>query len=270
MKKIGTILSGSTITIFLLMGTTLHAQWTAGALGGISIPNLSAGGSNNNPLNTGYSSRLGATAGLTGNYRLSPLFSLSARLEYLAEGGKKNGMQALTTPEEIVGYYEGQGLNPPTYLYANYKSTAKLNYLMIPILANFGWRLGDKSPFRFYAEAGPSLGYLLQAKQVTSGNSQLYTDPAGANALPFGTVSFDSTTNIRDQLHRFNLGIEGDIGLSYAFGHTARSSVFIQAGGNYGFINIQKGTANGKNNAGAAMATIGYTYGFGRKKNTGR
>ncbi|HEY8968954.1 MAG TPA: hypothetical protein VIM64_07670, partial [Puia sp.] len=55
-----------------------------------------------NPLNTGYSSRLGANFGVSGSYRFSPLFSLEARLELAAEGGKKNGFQALTTPDALL------------------------------------------------------------------------------------------------------------------------------------------------------------------------
>jgi hypothetical protein len=31
-------------------------------------------------------------------------------------------------------------------------------------------------------------------------------------------------------------------------------------GGNYGFLNVQKGTANGKNNTGAATAVLGYSF----------
>ena len=242
---------------------TANAQWEIGARGGISIPNLTAGGSQNNPLNTGYSSRLGPDFSLSGEYHVNHRFSLEARLEYSSQGGKKNGYQALTTPAPIVQYYESQGATAPPILYADYKSQAKLNYLLVPILAKFGWALSKGSPWRFYAEAGPYVGFLLSAKQVTSGNSALYEDPAREHPLPFGPQSFDSTTNIKDQLHKANLGIDGNIGLSYSLGAARKSSIFIEAGGNYGFINIQKGTANGKNNTGAAVATIGYSYRLG-------
>jgi hypothetical protein len=69
----------------------------------------------------------------------------------------------------------------PPYLYADYKSEAKLNYLMIPLLAKFGL-----------------------------------------------------------------------------------NNIFIEGGGNYGFLNIQKGSQNGKNNTGAATAVVGYSHWFGQ------
>jgi hypothetical protein len=53
---------GRVIAIILLMlgCANLQAQQIAvGARGGISIPNLSSSGSDQNPLNTGYISRLG-------------------------------------------------------------------------------------------------------------------------------------------------------------------------------------------------------------------
>jgi len=251
------------MTVLLLLDPSgLLAQWKASAFGGISIPNLTAGGSENNPLNTGYSSRLGADFGLSGSYRLSPLFSLEARLEYAAEGGKKSGVQALTTPDAVAQYYTSQGMTPPPYLYADYKSTAKLNYLIIPILADLGWDLRRHSPWRFYVDAGPYFGILLSAKQVTSGSSPLYADAGKTQEIPGGPQSFDATSDIKDQLHKANFGIAGDIGISYAFGLS--HSLFVQAGGNYGLLNIQKGTENGRNHVGAAIANLGYAYRFGK------
>jgi hypothetical protein len=66
----------------------------------------------------------------------------------------------------------------PQYLYANYKSEAKLNYLMIPVLAKFEWNL-SQSPLNLYFEAGPFVSFLLSAKQETRGESQFFTDPQG-------------------------------------------------------------------------------------------
>jgi len=240
-----------------LATTAVQAQnFALGARGGLSIPNLTAGGSNQNPLNTGYSSRLGPEAAVFAEFEISDLFSIQPMFEYSSQGGKKNGLQAFTTPDEMVTMFpSGQA---PQYLYANYKSEAKLNYLMLPVLAKFGWTL-KKTPLRVYVDFGPFVGYLISAKQVTSGQSQFYTDPAGTQALPAGIQSFDNIDNIRDQLHKVNVGIEGNIGLNYSIG---LSNIFIEGGGNYGFLNIQKGTANGKNNTGAAMGAIGYSYWF--------
>jgi hypothetical protein len=249
------------LVLGLLSYFSANAQDVAiGVRGGISIPNLTAGGSAQNPLNTGYSSRQGPDAGIFAEFKFSDLFSLQPMLEYSSQGGKKDGLQAFPTPSQAAEYYQAQNQTPPTYLYANYKSEAKLNYLMLPILAKFGYNF-HRSPFRIYIDAGPFLGLLLSAHQVTSGSSEFYVDASGQQQLPFGEQSFNADNNIKSQLNKVNFGIEGNLGLAYKI---KRSSIFIEGGGNYGFLNIQKGTANGKNNTGAATADIGYALAFGR------
>lgn len=229
-----------------------------GVRGGISIPNLTAGSGNQNPLNTGYSSRLGPDFGAFAEFKFSNFFSLQPMLEYSSQGGKKNGLQAFSTPDEMAQMFPA-GQAPP-YLYARYNSEAKMNYLMIPVLAKFGWNF-KRSPLRVYADAGPFVSLLLSAHQVTSGQSEFYTDAAGLQPLPGGSQPFDANTNIRNSLHRVNSGIEGNVGFSYRLG---KGSIFIEGGGNYGFFNIQKFAQDGKNNTGAATATIGYSYWFGK------
>src|SRR6202012_5276848 len=183
-------------TGLLLSGFIAHTQnFALGFRGGLSIPNLTAGGSAENALNSGYSSRLGADAGVFAEFKFSNLFSIQPMIEYSSQGGKKDGFQAFTTPDEIASQYP-PGQAPP-YLYGTYNSTAKLNYLMIPILAKFGWGLGKTSMFRFYADAGPFLGLLISAHQVTSGESPFYADAGGQQPLPGGSHSFDNNENIK-------------------------------------------------------------------------
>jgi hypothetical protein len=238
-----------TLPFFLGVGILLFPafksypqNFSLGARGGFSIPNLSAGGTEN-PINSGYKSRLGSDLGIFGEYKVSNLFSLQAMAEYSEQGGKKNGLQAVTNPEP-----------PPQYLYANFNSEAKLNYLMIPILAKFGWNLGA-SPFRLYVSGGPFVGFLLSAKQITSGQSPFYADPGGQQPIS-PSMSFNGTHDIKNQINSTNVGVEGNLGVMYRAG---QNGFFVEAGGNYGFLNIQKGTQNGKNNTGAATAVIGYT-----------
>ncbi len=257
MKKVQSFLL---IGFAILFSNIINAQsFTLGARGGISIPNLSAKGSENNPLNTGYKSRLGPDAGIFGEYHLSHLFSIEAMLEFSSQGGKKDGMQAFPTPADVAGMFPAG--TAPQYLYANYKSEAKMNYLLIPVLAKFAWNLSSTSPVRIYVDAGPFAGFLLSAHQVTSGSSMIYADEKGQQPLSQQSQSFDSTNNIKSQLNSFNFGISGNVGISYSFN---RSNIFIEGGGNYGFLNIQKGTANGKNNTGAGTVDIGYGYSFGK------
>jgi Outer membrane protein beta-barrel domain len=247
------------ILVFILSNISSSAQDIAiGIRGGVSIPNLTTGSGEQNPLNTGYSSRLGPEFGLFAEFKISELFSLQPMIEYSSQGGKKDGLQAFPVPADMAALFP-PGLAPP-YLYANFSSEAKLNYLMIPVLAKFGYSFPE-SAFRIYADAGPFVGFLLSAKQVTSGNSEIYTDPSGQQPLPVGSQSFENTQDIKDQLNSTNFGIEGNMGVSYKIGN---SDIFFEAGGNYGFLNIQKGTANGKNNTGAATIVLGYSYWLGK------
>ena len=240
------------LAVAILFSSVSDAQnFAIGARGGISIPNLTAGGSESNPLNTGYKSRLGPDASLFGEYHFSSLFTIEAMLEYSSQGGKKTGMQAFPNP---------QGSTPP-YLYANFNSEAKLNYLLVPVLAKFGWNLSKSSPLRIYVDAGPFAGFLLSAKQVTSGTSMIYADPNGQEPASPSPQPFNASNDIKDQLNTFNFGVSGNVGIAYGF---SKSHIFIEGGGNYGFLNIQKGTANGKNNTGAGTVALGYAYTFGK------
>lgn len=241
---------------FTLLFFKANAQDVAiGVRGGLSIPNLTAGSGNQNPLNTGYSSREGLDAGIFAEFKISDQFSIQPMLEYSSQGGKKDGFQAFPTPVQLAPFFQPNP--PPTYLYATFNSTAKLNYLMLPILAKFGWDFSKSSPFRIYIDAGPFVGLLVSAKQVTTGSSEYYVDPQGQQALPTGAQSFNNTQDIKDQLHDFNFGIEGNVGFAYKL---KKSYIFIEGGGNYGFLNIQKGTANGKNNTGAGTVALGYSF----------
>ena len=258
-QRVANVLRSDLSLIPLIISVFAHqpvaAQQTAiGFRAGISIPNLSSSGSDQNPLNTGYSSRLGPEVSVFAEFRISDLFSVEPMVEYSSQGGKKNGLQAFPVPDAFVASFPPG--TAPAYLYANFNSEAKFNYLMIPILAKFGYTF-KQSPWRVYADAGPFIGFLLSAKQVTSGQSEIFTDPEGTQAIPIGSTSFSATNDIKDQLNSTNFGIEGNIGLNYAFGP---NNLFVEFGGNYGFVNIQKGSANGKNNVGAATIVLGYSY----------
>ncbi len=234
------------IGIFILAGfgnNAAEAQTSLGIKGGLSIPNLSAG-SSSNPLNSGYGSRLGPDLAVFANFHVSGLFSIQPQVEYSSQGGKKDGMQAFPNSS-------GMG---PTYLYANYNSETKLNYLLIPVLAKFNFNLGEG--FKLYAMAGPNVGFLLSAKQVNSGTSPIYADSQGQQAVS-PPVSFDTTEDVKSSLQTTNFGVEGAIGIAYSFGN---SNVFIEGGGNYGFVTIQKDAADGQNKTGAASVVIGYSY----------
>jgi hypothetical protein len=231
-------------------------QISAGIKGGVSIPNLTTQSSN--PLNTGYKSSLGPDVAIFGEYSISQLFSVEVDVEYSFQGGKKEGQQAIpVTPDIAALFYP----NPaPKYLWADFDAEAKLNYLMVPVLAKFGFDFGGRDAFRVYIDAGPFAAFLLSAKTTTKGSSNVYADQAETMPLLLGDVSWDSVENIKSDLHSFNWGIAANVGLMYRFGP---HNIFIEGGGNYGFVNIQKDPANGQNHTGAAVVRIGYAYTFG-------
>ena len=133
---------------------------------------------------------------------------------------------------------------------------------MLNVLAKFNWHLGEFSPFMLYAEAGPFSAYLLSAKDVTSGSSLIYADEQKQEPLISTAINFDNKMDIKSDVHKGNFGIAGDIGFAYNF---SNSRVFIEAGGNYGLLNIQKDAANGKNQIGAVIARVGYSFRIGSR-----
>lgn len=251
--------------IILFLSVILAAQSqdiSIGVKGGISIPNLSAGGSKT-PVNTGYQSRLGPDAALYAQFHLSDAFSIQPMLEYSSQGGKKKGLQAFTTPAEAAFYFQFNNQPVPPYLYGNYSNEVKLNYLMMPVLAKYELTLGSSS-FHLYADAGPFASLLLSARSVTSGSSVIYTDAQGTQPLSdLGSFPFDYDSGIVNSLHKFNAGIEGHLGVSYTAGS---ATLFAEGGGNYGFINIQKNEADGKNNVGAVVVMAGISFRLGGRE----
>lgn len=230
-----------------------------GIKGGISLSNLSAGSSGSNPLNSGYSSLLAPDAALFTEIKLSGLLSVAPTLEYSSQGGNKNGMQAFPTPSQAGAYYPSG--TAPTYLYANFKNKIELNYLMLPVLIKLNWNF-EYLPLRVYIDGGPFASYLINAKQISTGSGQIYTDQAGKEPLPIGSQSFNHTMDLRGQLQTLNYGVEGNIGMAVKLDKIDATFVFIEIGGNYGLRNIQKDPSNGKNNTGAAVVSIGYSYWF--------
>jgi hypothetical protein len=139
-------------SIFLFSRDCLHAGNFCCVKGGISIPNLRPSGSSN-PLNSGYTSGLGPDVAIFGEYGFSDLFSIEVLLEYSAQGGNKNGKQALPV---------GNGPTGPIYYWTNFDANAKMDYLMVPVITKFGFNLGIA--VSVYADAGPFSGFCCQRK----------------------------------------------------------------------------------------------------------
>jgi len=223
-----------------------------GVKGGIDIPNLSAGsGAGSNPVSQGWSSRLGPYFGIVVMHNLSHHFSLQAELNYSSQGGKKNGKQAIPTSDFTTNPPPGT----PQYIYANINSETKLNYIELPILARVDLPLGSK--LKFFINAGPYFGYLVAAKDVVTGTSNVYADEAETMPLLPQAIPLNTSQDVKSDIKKFNMGIQGGIGLAV---NAPLGSIMIAIGGNYGFIPIQKDKANGQNNTGAANFTLGYLF----------
>jgi len=288
MKKLFTLLS-----ILLFFVAITNAQTVdIGLKGGVAIPNIVGG--NNNPLSEGYKSRFSGNGGFFTEIKFNNHEKISFRfgVEYIGQGGKRNGMQAMSSnqvimdmatqmsniSEETVALLAQMGALMPPYFYADVKNTAKFDYLMIPLSIQIGKDLGQ-SPWQVYVNAGPFVSLLMSGEQVSKGMSLLYVDankstsvwenvpvpiqttitsnvPELANVLENGSEF--GTSNITGTLRPVNVGVQGNIGLSYKCDNG--NKFFAEIGGNYGFVRIQKDKNNGVNRLGAATVMFGYAF----------
>jgi hypothetical protein len=228
-----------------------------GFKGGISIPDLSGGGGN--PISENYTSRLAANFGLFSDFHVVHNFSIQVELNYAGQGGQRNGMQPITSGDLT------QGLPAGTYLWADFKNKAVFNYLELPVLARLHWG----RTFGFYANLGPYLGYLLHAEEKTRGSSAIYYDQAGTepvlepgSSMPAESQDFTSNTDITSSLHRFNVGVTGGGGIDWKLND--KNKLLFDARFEYGFVNIQKYSEDGKNNTGNVLISVGYAHRIGR------
>lgn len=235
----------------------LYAQTSIsiGAKAGLNIPKITAAG--NNPMSKGYSSRLAGNAGIFGEFRFSELFAIEANVMYTQQGGKRDGMQAV--PAAMIP----QGVDVPPgitieYLYADFKSETKFNYIMVPIHAKFGWRMGAASPFRVDVGAGPFVSFLMSAKQITKGNSPIYFDQKGTMPVT-PIIDMAKDRKITDEMRRVNFGVSAAASLSYDLDAAAKHRIFLEVGGNYGFVKLQRNATNGQNRIGAGTVALGYS-----------
>ena len=229
------------------------SKFSLGAFGGLNIPDLTGGGGN--PLSSGWSSRSGVAYGLTFNWNTGMHFGWRADVLYSSEGGQRNGMQAL----------DASAFNPQapagTYLYANYNNESELNYLEIPVMAKYSFSLSKSS--KLYIDFGPYVGFLLNAKQITSGSSIVYADATGTMPVTVNpqtgqtyAAPFDANTNITNQINTINFGLTGGIGFSQGVGF---GSVFLDFRGAYGLTVVQKYSQNGNSHTGNLCMSLGYS-----------
>jgi hypothetical protein len=264
----------------------------------MNITNMSTAKST--PISDGYNSRLAPGWGIFTELQVNPMVGLRLGVEYSGMGGKKDGMQAMPTQRLLtaMGNSIGMGVTDqqlaalgalmaglPPYYYANVKNTTKFDYVMIPLLTQFGWNLGQ-SPWRVYVNAGPFASFLLSGKQYAKGTSKLYSDASGTATLwdifpdvvmigetpipksfivsqfpnienTLGDPATFGESSITGEMKSANFGLTGNVGIRY---QCKRNYFFLEVGGNYGFITVQDDAANGSNRLGAASVMAGYAF----------
>jgi hypothetical protein len=289
------------LSVTLVMGLGISQAYAQGiefgVKGGLTLPNLTSGGMDT-PLSDDYASIMAWGAGVFADFKITKTFSIQTGLEFSRQGGQKDGVQAL--PAEPI-YAGAAAVNPQfaalkdylpdDYLYADFKSVAHFDYLMLPVQAKFGWNLSHKSPFRVYVSAGVFVSYLLEANRLSKGtfppfyadaskgslskwasdnNPALGMMPDMAQQMILGGIDqfanaqerVDDTENITSDIRRGNFGFIGAVGLSYQL--SQRNKIFVEAGGNYGLVKLQKNPINGQNRIGAATVMVGYAMSIGK------
>ena len=291
------------IATLLSVADTYGQKISIGVKGGLSIPNLTTGGKDyDTPVSEGYSSRMAAGSGIVVDFHLTEIFAIQTGLEYSGQGGRKKGVQALPGEPIFDDVNETIGMMPeseylvqifsslplPQYVYADCNSVAKFNYLMLPVQAKFGWKMNETSPMRVYVSGGIFGSYLLSTTRELKGTSALFADKnktsmsnywngiypslplppqvIGAFSAIFAGMDtpqpLDAKENMKDDINPFNFGVIASVGLSYNL--SSRNRIFLEGGGNYGFLKLQKDDMNGRNRIGAGTVMLGISRTFSK------
>ncbi|MGB0880532.1 MAG: outer membrane beta-barrel protein [Polaribacter sp.] len=265
---------------------TSYSQIKLGGKLGIGIGNLTD--NSENIYSSNFKTIPGYDFGITSEFLVSNSFAIRAEILATRRGGKRNGLQAVKT-DALLPFIQNSGLDLNTLnqivinsggttisdenpLYADYNSKSQLSYIEIPVLGKYNFGTQQQ----FYLEAGPYIGFLTKAEQVTEGTSLFYADSLGTLPLkipnplggnpPFINLpeqSLDATTDVSDNLESFNYGIHA--GFGYVNQYNANNELFLGLRASYGFRPLQKDKTFGQNRVGAIVVSLGYNYIFSKK-----
>ncbi|MBS1621944.1 MAG: PorT family protein [Bacteroidetes bacterium] len=241
------------LLFFLMVCSSSQAQQVKlGINAGISIPELRSKSSNE--ISKDYKSRLASVFGAFADFNISNNFSIKTFINYAGQGGKRTGMQPVTNiPQDLALM-----VPPGTMLYANFHNVSVLNYLEFPVMAKWEWG----NSLRYYLNLGPYIGFLLSAKQKTSGSSQFFLDKGGSMPVsiqgnPLPAQSFDATTDVKSDINHINFGFTGGAGIGKYIGKSGELVLDVRAAD--GLTTIQKDSKkNGNNHTGGLFITLGY------------
>ncbi len=267
---------------FFLLSELSFAQVKIGAKAGYSVGRITD--NSDNIYTEDYKSTSGVDFGIMFEFPVSDLFSLQTEILYTQRGGDRTGMQPIPTAAledfgsvdqlnymlSLQGKDPVDDLNP---LYADFNNISDLNYIEIPIMGKLGW--GET--WRFYVEAGPYIGFLVNASQNTSGTSLITLDAAGQDPLivanpnydpsnpssgplwvPVPPQSFDAETDTKDELNTLNFGFHAGSGLIRKIAD--KHEVFVGFRGSWGAKSLQKDEVFGDSHVGGLIFSLGYMF----------
>jgi hypothetical protein len=227
-----------------------------GVKGGISIPQLSGG--DDNIFSRDFKSRIAPNFGAFFEIGVTDKFSIQPEVNFAGQGGKRTGVQPITQAPPGL-----PPLPPGNFFFGDFKNTAELNYLEVPVLAKY--KFGKKDKPRVYINGGVFYGRLLSAKTKTSGTSTIYLDEAGQvplllppNGTPVPDIDFTATTDIKNDVNKNNFGITGGGGIEIPAG---KNYFVIDARIYRGLRNIQiDPVRNGSSKTGNLVISFGYAF----------
>jgi len=223
-----------------------------GLKAGINLSGL-INGAGGNSVSRGYASRSGNNAAVYADLSFSKHLGVAVQLEYISQGGCKNGYQAFVVTSGMKQLFPAD--QAPDYLYASYKNTIQINSVRLPVLLKYRFSISGR--LKCYIAAGPYISFVVAAHRNTSGNSIIYKDEQQTQPVSAYLQNFNGSENIRENLNAFNKGITGFMGMAYKL---KTGKIFIEAGGSYGFYNIQRYEINGSNFMRTAMVEAGYQF----------
>ncbi|OFY16221.1 MAG: hypothetical protein A2X11_14390 [Bacteroidetes bacterium GWE2_42_24] len=209
------LLIGSLLALIVLsVNSNLMAQ-KIGAKAGINISRISYSGDGDlvEMAKDNMAALTSTTFGIYLNYKLIPLLSLQIEGNYDPRGNKFDA--------NYFGYLFPEAIkNSTSTISFDGEISEKLNYLTFPVLlkANLAF---------FHVEAGPYIGFLLNAKQITKGSA----------TVDGQAVSYDKEVDSKDNFKSTDFGIAAGAGMTFNLGPAQ-----LMAGARYmmGMTNILK------------------------------
>ena len=168
------------------------------------------------------------------------------------QGAEKEGFQSLLTPSAYTANFPSGQV--PKYVYADIKKEIKLTYLTQTAVLIIYQGKRKKHSIKPYFAPGLFITILLSAKEVVKGTSMVYLDSEKTQPISGSINLIDETRSVKRDMHTNNMGVLGHLGIEFPFG---KNKFFLEAGGSYGFFNINKKKERGTAQPTTLFAKLG-------------